>query len=583
MEQKRTGLSYVFTLAKGERGKLVAGMALDVLCSAFSLVPYLVVYEILLLIIQNEVTFGAILMWAGIGVAAAVLQAVLTSIAGICSHMAAFNTMHKIKVKVLEHISRFNLGFFQEHAPGQIKTTLFDDVDRIEAFLAHSTRELAQAAVVPLMMFLFMLRLHWIMALVMLIPMILGIAVPMMLMGRYPDMSDELAADTEKLNASANEFITAMPVIKMYHLTAEKFEQYRNALNLYTTCWKEMCVYSCNPLSIALVILDSAILFTLPVGGWLFLRGSLPAPSYLLFMLLTMCFFTSFLNLVTIAMQSMELGSGLDNIKKIMDMDEMKSGSKTLEKDGCYDIEFENVTFNYTRGGKDALTSVSLHLKPGSLNAFVGPSGAGKTTAVQLLGRYWDTTRGTIKIGGVPVTDLKTENLMDLTAFVFQDVFLLEDTLLENIRMGTNATEEQVREAAKAAQIDDFIMGLPKGYATRIGDEGVKLSGGQQQRISIARAILKDAPIVVFDEATSYSDIENEHKIQLALQNLLKGKTTIMIAHRLHTIRDADKIVVFQNGTVAEQGTHRELVAKKGVYGQMWDVYTRETAGKEAV
>lgn len=583
MEQKRTGLSYVFTLAKGERGKLVAGMALDVLCSAFSLVPYLVVYEILLLIIQNEVTFGAILMWAGIGVAAAVLQAVLTSIAGICSHMAAFNTMHKIKVKVLEHISRFNLGFFQEHAPGQIKTTLFDDVDRIEAFLAHSTRELAQAAVVPLMMFLFMLRLHWIMALVMLIPMILGIAVPMMLMGRYPDMSDELAADTEKLNASANEFITAMPVIKMYHLTAEKFEQYRNALNLYTTCWKEMCVYSCNPLSIALVILDSAILFTLPVGGWLFLRGSLPAPSYLLFMLLTMCFFTSFLNLVTIAMQSMELGSGLDNIKKIMDMDEMKSGSKTLAKDGCYDIEFENVTFNYTEGGKDALASVSLHLEPGSLNAFVGPSGAGKTTAVQLLGRYWDTTSGTIKIGGVPVTDLKTENLMDLTAFVFQDVFLLEDTLLENIRMGTNATEEQVREAAKAAQIDDFIMGLPKGYATRIGDEGVKLSGGQQQRISIARAILKDAPIVVFDEATSYSDIENEHKIQLALQNLLKGKTTIMIAHRLHTIRDADKIVVFQNGTVAEQGTHRELVAKKGVYGQMWDVYTRETAGKEAV
>lgn len=613
MEQKRTGLSYVFTLAKGERGKLVAGMVLDVLCSAFSLVPYLVVYEILLLIIQNEVTFEAILMlpsmrkkvlwtfcsWAGIGVAAAVLQAVLTSIAGICSHMAAFNTMHKIKVKVLEHISRFNLGFFQEHAPGQIKTTLFDDVDRIEAFLAHSTRELAQAAVVPLMMFLFMLRLHWIMALVMLIPMILGIAVPMMLMGRYPDLSDELAADTEKLNASANEFITAMPVIKMYHLTAEKFEQYRNALNLYTTCWKEMCVYSCNPLSIALVILDSAILFTLPVGGWLFLRGSLPAPSYLLFMLLTMCFFTSFLNLVTIAMQSMELGSGLDHIKKIMDMDEMKSGSKTLAKDGCYDITFENVTFNYTlsrsarpegacnegcpdgytEGGKDALASVSLHLEPGSLNAFVGPSGAGKTTAVQLLGRYWDTTSGTIKIGGVPVTDLKTENLMDLTAFVFQDVFLLEDTLLENIRMGTNATEEQVREAARAAQIDDFIMGLPKGYATRIGDEGVKLSGGQQQRISIARAILKDAPIVVFDEATSYSDIENEHKIQLALQNLLKGKTTIMIAHRLHTIRDADKIVVFQNGTVAEQGTHRELVAKKGVYSQMWDVYTRETAG----
>lgn len=583
MEQKRTGLSYVFTLAKEERGKLGIGMFLAILCSALAFVPYLVVYQILLLIIKNEVTFRTMATWACIGIAAAVLQTILMSFAGICTHVAAFNTMHKIKVKVLEHISRFNLGFFQEHAPGQIKTTLFDDVDRIEQFLAHSTLELAQAIVVPLMMFLFMLWLHWIMALVMLIPMILGIAIPMMMVGNYPDMSAELAEDTEKLNASANEFITAMPVIKMYHLTAEKFEQYRNALRLYTACWKKMCVASCNPLSIALVVLDSAILFTLPFGGWLYLRGSLPAASYLLFILLTMCFFTSFLNLVTIVMQSMELGSGLDNIKKIMDMEEMKSGSKVLKKEGCYGIDFENVTFHYGEDGKEALSDVNIHLKAGSINAFVGPSGAGKTTAVQLLGRYWDTTGGTIKIDGVPVTELKTENLMDLTAFVFQDVFLLEDTLLENIRMGTDADDEQVRQAAKAAQIDDFIMSLPRGYATKIGDEGVKLSGGQQQRISIARAILKDAPIVVFDEATSYSDIENEHKIQLALQNLLKGKTTIMIAHRLHTIRNADKIVVFQDGAVAEQGTHAELIEMGGVYNQMWDIYTKAEIGKEAV
>lgn len=181
-------------------------------------------------------------------------------------------------------------GLFQERSPGQIKTTLFDDVDRVEQFLAHSTLELAQAIVVPLMMFIFMLRLHWVMALVMLIPMILGIAVPMMMVKNYPDMSAELAEDTEKLNASANEFITAMPVIKMYHLTAEKFEQYRNALHLYTTCWKKMCVSSCNPLSIALVVLDSAILFTLPFGGWLYSKGSLSVASYLLFILLTMCF-----------------------------------------------------------------------------------------------------------------------------------------------------------------------------------------------------------------------------------------------------------------------------------------------------
>lgn len=583
MKEKRTGLSYVFTLAKGERGKLGVGMLLAVLCSALSIVPYFIVYQILLLIIKEAVSFEAILMWAGIGITAAVLQAILMSVAGICSHTAAFNTMHKVKVKVLEHMSQFNLGFFQKHSPGQIKTTLFDDVDRLETFLAHSTLELSQAVVVPLMMFLFMLKLHWIMALVMVIPMVLGIAVPMMLMGRYPDMTDELASDTQKLNASANEFIGAMPVIKMYHLTAEKFEKYRNALSLYTSCWKKMCVSSCNPLSIALVVLDSAVLFTLPIGGFLYLKGSLEVSAYLLFILLTMCFFTSFLNLITIFMQSMELGSGLDHVKKIMDIKEMEGGTETLSKSGCYGIDFENVSFKYSQDEKDALSEVTVQLEPGSLNAFVGPSGAGKTTAVQLLGRYWDVSEGAIKIGGVPVTNLKTENLMDLTAFVFQDVFLLEDTLLENIRMGTNASETQVREAAKAAQIDEFILSLPKGYGTKIGEEGVKLSGGQQQRISIARAILKDAPIVIFDEATSYSDIENEHKIQLALQNLLKGKTTIMIAHRLHTIRNADKIVVFEHGKVAEQGTHHELIASHGVYSRMWDIYTKETTGKEAV
>ena len=242
MEQKRTGLSYVFTLAKEERGKLSLGMLLAVFSSALSFVPYLVVYQILLLIIKQEVTLPAMLGWAGIGIAAAVLQAILTSFAGICSHTAAFNTMHRIKVRVLEHMSKFNLGFFQEHAPGQIKTTLFDDVDRIETFLAHSTLELAQAIVVPLMMFIFMLRLNWIMALIMLVPMILGIAIPMALMGRYPDLTDEFAGDTEKLNASANEFITAMPVIKMYHLTAEKFEQYRNSLKIYLQSGKTYSV-----------------------------------------------------------------------------------------------------------------------------------------------------------------------------------------------------------------------------------------------------------------------------------------------------------------------------------------------------
>ncbi|MFM1563956.1 ABC transporter ATP-binding protein [Helcococcus ovis] len=585
MKKKNTGISYVFQLAKGEKNKLNIGMFLSVISSVLSLVPYFIIYKILLMILQKNTSYTEIIMYAGIGILSAILQAILMSFAGILSHTAAFNTIHEIKIKVVNHISKFNLGFFQEHSLGEIKTLLFDDVDRVENFLAHSTLELAQAFTVPIVMFVFMLKLNWMMALVMLIPMVLGLGIPMILMKNYPDMSDELAKDIGDLNSSANEFIKAMPVIKMYHLTAEKFEQYRSSLHIYIECWKKMCMSSCYPLSITLVVLDSAILFTLPFGGYFFLNNSLSAPDYLLFIMLTMCFFVSFLNMVTIFMQSMELGSGLDNIKKIIDMETLKGGTKTLELAGNFDITFENVSFNYGSRdlSKDALSNINLNLKPNTITAFVGASGAGKTTAAQLIGRYWDVTGGVIKINGTPIQELKIENLMDLTSFVVQDVFLLEDTLYENIRMGINASKEEIIKAAKAAQIHDFILSLPKGYETKIGDAGVKLSGGQQQRVSIARAILKNAPIIIFDEATSYSDIENEYQIQLALESLLKNKTIIMVAHRLHTIKNADQIVVFDNGIVVERGKHNDLLNQKGVYKKMWDTYTKDYVGEEMI
>lgn len=575
MADKQVGAAYVFTLAKAERGKLAAGMVLAAFGSVLSLVPYIAVYRILEMIIARSMSAEALLHWAVMCVAAATVQAVLMALAGICSHTAAFNTMHTVKIKVLQHISYLNAGFFQKNAAGKIKTTLFDDIDRVESFLAHSTLELTQAAVVPLAMFVFMLHLHWLMALVMLVPMVLGIAVPMMMIAasNFSGLANDFAKDMEALNASATEYISAMPVMKMYRVTAEKFQQYKTALQTYTVCWKKMCTASCNPLSAASVILDSAILFTLPTGGFLYVRGSLSVSSFLIFILLTVCFYTSFLNSVTIAMQSMELGGGLAAVKKILEEPQMKSGTKTLPLNGRYDVRFDGVSFSYGEDGRNALNDVLLCVKAGTVNAFVGASGAGKTTAAQLIGRYWDSSAGTISIGGIPVTELQTENLMALTSFVFQDVFLLEDTLLENIRMGSDASLEEVRKAAQAAQIDDFIMSLPDGYETKIGTEGVKVSGGERQRISIARALVKNAPILIFDEATSYSDIQNEHKIQVALQNLLKGKTVIMIAHRLHTIKNADTIFVFEKGSIAEQGSHTELMNKNGLYAQMQRTY----------
>lgn len=576
MKQKNT-LS-VLSLIKEEKGRLAVGIALAVICSALSFVPYFVIYRMILSLIQKTLSFRGVLFWALLAVGAAILQNVLLSCAAICTHTAAFNIMYRLKLRVLEHLSRLNLGFFHDHSPGQLKGALFDDIGRLEDFIAHHTIELAQAVVVPVLLFAVLLSLQPVMALCMVIPAVLGIAVPMAMMRRYPDLTDEYAKTMSELSASANEFVNCMPIIKMYGLTAEKFKKYSSAAMAYTGCLKRMAKCSCQPLAITIVILDSGVLFTLPIGGILYLRGMLSTGTFLLFILLTMCFYSAFFSLLNIMMGHMELESGLSSIKEILHTRPIENGGRKLPKEGSYEIRFDDVSFGYEKQ-RAALSHVSLVMKPGTLTAFVGASGAGKTTAAQLIGRYWDTDSGTISIGGIPLRELDMESVMDLTAFVFQDVFLMEDTLFENIRMDSKATKEEVIAAARAVQIDDFICSLPKGYQTKIGEKGVKLSGGQQQRIAIARAILKDAPIVIFDEATSYSDIENEHKIQLALQSLLKGKTTIMIAHRLHTIQNADHIVVFDAGKVVEQGRHNELAAAGGYYSRMWKAYLGNNAG----
>jgi len=573
----------ILVIAKDQHNKIIIGMILAAICSILSFIPYLVIYKIILELFGGRVELSTVLNWALVGIGSAILKAILTSLAGILSHTAAYNTMHKARVKVLEKLSTFHLGFFETHTPGKLKSALFDDIGKLEDFIAHNLLELAQAVTAPLVLFIVLLFIQPIMAICMLIPLALGIGIPMRMISSYPELTEEFARKSAALNGAANEFVGRMPVIKMFSLTADKFTGYKNALTAYMDCMVKMCEIANKPLAITIVVLDSAILFTLPIGGFLYLHGSLVIGTYLLFILLTMCFYSSFLNVINILMGHMELESGLKSIEEILNTVPEKSGSKTLPKDGQYGIRFKDLSFSYGDEKTTALSHITLNLQPGTLTAFVGSSGAGKSTAAQLIGRYWTAKNGAIEIGGVSINDLATESLMDLTAFVFQDVFLLKDTIFENICMGSIASERDVIAAAEAAQIHDFICSLPQGYHTTIGDLGVKLSGGEKQRISIARAILKDAPIVIFDEATSYADIENEHKIQLALERLLKGKTTIMIAHRLHTIRNADNIVVFDAGQIAEQGTHEDLLRRNSMYKKMWDTYSGSNSVKEAV
>ncbi|HGE3048568.1 TPA: ABC transporter ATP-binding protein [Streptococcus pneumoniae] len=563
----------VFSLLSYEKFKIAIGIFSGSICGLLSFVPYVVLYKMIAALINNQIDFKSVLPWALVMIFSTILQNILMSITMIFTHVAAYNIIHRLKMEALEYLSKVSLGFFNNKTSGELKAALFDDIEKLEGFIAHNLIEITQAVVITIISMLIMFYINVFMALTMLLPVVVGVLLPTMMMKKYPNLTKKYTDTFSELLSSINEYINCMPIIKMFGLTVEKFAKLSAASKSYTECLVEMAKCSCYPLAITIVILDSGILFTLPIGGFLYVNGLISTEHLLIFMLLTMCFYRTFFNLFNIAMGRIELNSGLVNIKKLFGIPVEVVGKEQLKSKNL-DIQFNDVSFGYDDENV-VLKNISMKIEPKSFTAFVGASGAGKTTAASLIGRYWNVDKGEICIGGIPINELSEETLTSAVSFVFQDTFLMEDTLFENIRMGSEADEESVKEAAKYAQIHDFITTLPKGYDTKIGEEGFKLSGGQKQRISIARAILKNAPIVIFDEATSYSDIENEHKIQTALKNLLKDKTVIMIAHRLHTICDANKIIVFEKGEIVEQGTHKRLLEINGYYSKMWASYMK--------
>ena len=564
----------VFSLLSYEKFKIAIGIFLGSICGLLSFVPYVVLYKMIAALINNQIDFKSVLPWALVMIFSTILQNILMSITMIFTHVAAYNIIHRLKMEALEYLSKVSLGFFNNKTSGELKAELFDDIEKLEGFIAHNLIEITQAVVIPIISMLIMFYINVFMALTMLLPVVVGVLLPTMMMKKYPNLTKKYTDTFSELLSSINEYINCMPIIKMFGLTVEKFAKLSAASKSYTECLVEMAKCSCYPLAITIVILDSGILFTLPIGGFLYVNGLISTEHLLIFMLLTMCFYRTFFNLFNIVMGRIELNSGLVNIKKLFGIPVEVVGKEQLKSKNL-DIQFNDVSFGYDDENV-VLKNISMKIEPKSFTAFVGTSGAGKTTAASLIGRYWNVDKGEICIGGIPINELSEETLTSAVSFVFQDTFLMEDTLFENIRMGSEADEESVKEAAKYAQIHDFITTLPKGYDTKIGEEGFKLSGGQKQRLSIARAILKNAPIVIFDEATSYSDIENEHKIQTALKNLLKDKTVIMIAHRLHTICDANKIIVFEKGEIVEQGTHKSLLEINGYYSKMWASYMKD-------
>lgn len=572
-KSKKSGIGYIFELAGKNKILLVISAFFSVLSGLCTFVPFVMVFNTLLFLFQGTADTGVAMRYGIIAAIAIVLKFVFLIIALGLSHVGAFNTLYATRVAVSRHIANIPLGFFSENTSGEIKKVMIEDVERIEKFLAHQIPDVVAAIAVPITVFIYLLTLNVPMALAILFPVVLGLIIQiaaMKITGSYMPLYHKLLG---KLNSSIMQFINGMTVMKTFNLTAKSYREYSDTVTEYNTFWKDCTRDQGYTYGIFIAMVESGILFTLPLGGYLYFQGSLPAATFLFFMIMSIVFLTSLLNLVNFAQVFNQISSGTNRIRKIMDIPVYETKDKTLPVKDSHDITFESVSFAYDE--TEVLHDINLTLPKGSLTAFVGASGAGKTTAAQLIPKFWEVTGGRIAIDGTDIRDLKTENLMDLVSFVFQETFMLNDTIYQNIAIGRkNATQQDVENAAKAAQIHDFIVSLPDGYQTLIGENGVKLSGGERQRMCIARAILKDAPIIVFDEATSYTDIENEYKIQLALTNLLKGKTTIMIAHRLHTIVNANQICVFDGGQIAETGTHTQLLEQNGKYCHMWNTYT---------
>jgi len=572
-------LKFLLKLSGQHKIKLIVSAMFSIISTTLSVIPYLLVYSIILELFNREISYNKIQSLVFIAILFIILGVVARILSGIFSHISAFNILYKIRIDLIEHMSKLNMGFFKKNMTGKLKKIINEDVEKLENFIAHQIPDLSSAFATPLIFLGIMFYFNWQLSLVLFIPIILGILAQSGMFKNYMGKVDHFYKLVAKLNSTIMEYINAMNVMKAFNLTAKSFKDYRDNTQEYADYWIELTELAVPYYSAFLCLVDTGLLFIIPIGGIMLLNGKITISVYILFLLMSTIFLNSLRTLFELSENLSFLLKGMEKIIEIFNEKEQKSGDISFPEHFSESLKYENVTFAYNKA--KVINNFTLTIRAGTTTALVGPSGSGKTTIGLLAGRFWDIDEGKITIDGTDIKDISYESLMDNVSFVFQDTFMLHDTIYENIIMGKNYTREEVENAAKKAQIHDFIMSLPDRYETKIGEGGIKLSGGEKQRISIARAILKNTPIVILDEVTSYSDIENEAKIQSALKTLLRGKTALIIAHRLYTIKNADNIVFMKKGQITEQGTHEELLRNRADYWHLWSLYNENDLEKE--
>lgn len=575
-QQKENWIRTLLSFAGPCKGKMILSVFCAILSVGGGFVPFWAVYEILILLIDQTVTLRDIQFWCLVGVAGYLVRVVCFGVSTILAHISAYTILEGLRLKIADRLMRAPLGEVMGRRIGYLKNIIMDKVDDIEPPLAHMIPELTSNLLLPLAIFVWMLVIDWRLGLSVLIAPILSMIPMAFLMRNYNSQYAAYMEANNHVNSVIIEYVEGIEVVKAFNQSTSSYEKFVGAvesfkgftLDWFRSTWKTM--------NLMLAIMPTTLVGVLPVGLLLNRAGQITPAELAMGIILSLSIVgplmkvTIFINEAKSMEYAVEAANELQNLPVLPDSGKMVSLRRT-------DIVLQDVSFSYGMNGSeenDVLHRINLTMPEGSFTALVGPSGGGKSTIARLIARFWDVIGGSISIGGRNIKELSIRQLSELVSFVTQDNFLFNCSLKENIRLGNpNATDAEVFAAARAACCDEFIARLEKGYDTSAGDAGKRLSGGEKQRIAIARAILKNAPIVILDEATAFTDPQNEDKIQKSIMALSQGKTLLVIAHRLSTIQNADQIVVLQKGQIVDCGKQEELLARCPLYADLWQAH----------
>ena len=571
--KKKSWMQALFAYAEGEKRRLILSVVLSVASVTLGLAPFFCMYRLICLFVAGMATASAIVRWCLLALAAWAGKILLFSLSTGTSHAMAYTILEALRLA--DRFLHAPLGNVENHTIGEIKSMMVDKIENLEPPLAHMIPEGAGHVVLPIVSIIALLCIDWRLALASLMTFPLSficMGLTFKISGKNFEKFDQ---SSNYMNSTIVEYIEGIEVIKAFGRAGVSYEKYAAAITDFRTFVVKWLTSTFATMKLSFALFPSTLIGTLPVALALANSGRITAPQAALAVMLSISMVGSLARLEVFSENMRQVKFTVEGLEEYLEMPELPEPAARAEVSHM-DVELKNVRFSYTGDDKDeVLHGVNLKLPEGSFTALVGPSGGGKSTVAKLIARFWDVTDGAITIGGVNVRDLPLLQLSEYVSFVTQDNFLFRCSLLENIRLGNpQATDEEVRAAARAAQCEAFISKLPLGYDTPAGEAGKRLSGGEKQRIAIARMMLKNAPIVILDEATAFTDPENEDKIQRSIAALTKGKTLLVIAHRLSTIKNADNIVVLQNGRIAAEGTQEQLLENCPLYKSMWQAHT---------